>query len=133
MAFVTLLYMFVAFVARISALRSGAITLAYFKVQQGETPPDYVQQTTRHFANLFEMPVLFYAAALLTLVLKLDDATYAILGYTFVAARILHAWIHTTHNNIRARLFAFMLGNAALMLYWSRVAYHVATGACCAV
>lgn len=50
---------------RAASVRKGAVSLSYYSMFQGEEVPDIVQKTNRHFAKLFEVPVLFYGAGIL--------------------------------------------------------------------
>lgn len=52
----------VLFRRRTRAVKEGRVSSRYFRVFQGETEPNDAAKATRHFANLFEAPVLFYVA-----------------------------------------------------------------------
>ena len=53
--------------------------------------PDRIKQIANSFANQFELPVLFYVAALLAIVTRQADGTAAGLAWAFVALRMVHA------------------------------------------
>jgi len=112
------------FVGRMRAVRAGAVRLSYFRVMQGEAP-DAVLAGTRHFANLFEMPVLFYAVAVLVLALDIETPALIALAWTFVALRVIHTFIHLTYNNVRHRLAAFAAGNICVLAMWILVAVRL--------
>ena len=76
---------------------------------------------TRHFINLFEMPVLFYAAVLLTLVMMIQDPLLVGLSWAFVALRAVHSFIHCTYNNVSHRFVAYALSCLALVFMWIRL------------
>lgn len=50
------------FLARRKSVAEGAVSASYFKVYQGSPEPEASAKLARHFTNLFEAPVLFYAA-----------------------------------------------------------------------
>ncbi|MBI3899671.1 MAG: MAPEG family protein [Gammaproteobacteria bacterium] len=83
-----------------------------------------VVKTTRHFANLFEMPVLFYLACVLCLVVGLTSGALVVLSWLYVIFRILHATIHLTYNNVRHRLAAFVASNICLIGIWGIIVGH---------
>ena len=108
---------------RVNAVRSGAVKFSYFRLMQGEAP-DNVLAASRHFENLFQMPVLFYAAAVLAIAGNLQSNFLIGLAWIFVIARAVHTVIHLTSNNINQRLTAFLVSNAALLVMWLVIGWH---------
>src|SRR4051812_718245 len=53
-----------------------------------------------NFENLFEMPVLFYVAALTVLQAGLVDDIFIRMAWAFVGLRGVHSLIHCTYNRI---------------------------------
>ena len=106
---------------RIGAVRQGAIRMSYWRVQSGAEPPEAVLKAGRHYSNLFEMPVLFYAACVTALALDLQGGGLLALAWAFVAARVVHTLIHLGYNNVSHRLAAFMLANVALLGMWGLI------------
>ncbi len=80
-----------------------------------------------HYANLSELPVLFYPAVMLVWLLGLTDPLYLALAWAFVAARAVHAGIQLTFNRVLWRFFAFISGAALLAALWLRLAADVLT------
>ena len=109
--------------SRVAAYRSGQLTGAYFKVFQGAEVPANVQVATRHFNNLFEMPVLFYVATTLCIVLQRETTLTIGLAWLFVATRLLHSWIHLTSNRVMWRMRIFMASNVVLLVLWAVVVF----------
>jgi hypothetical protein len=68
-----------------------------------------------NFLNLFETPVLFYAASALTIALgkPIPNSTVN-LAWTFVALRVVHSAIHCGRGPIPLRFAAFMFANACI-------------------
>jgi hypothetical protein len=76
------------------------------------------QKAARNLANQFELPVLFYVAALLALAQDAAGPVFAVLMALFAASRIVHALIHVTGNNVPRRFFAFVAGFVLLLAAW---------------
>lgn len=74
-----------------------------------------------NFANLFEMPVLFYTAILLALTLMLSDLVLVGLAWLFVGLRYVHSFIHTTYNNVWHRFYVFFASALVLLIIWVRL------------
>lgn len=103
---------------RMRSVSSGQVPARYYKLMQGAELPEHVIKIGRHFNNLFEMPVLFYCAGILSIVLHQDGPAMIALAWTFVAFRIVHAAIHITYNHPLHRLLAFTLSCCALLAMW---------------
>lgn len=78
-----------------------------------------------NFSNLFELPVLFYTAILLTLILMVQDSILVILAWSFVISRYLHSFIHVTYNKVMHRFYIFLLGSFVLLAYWVRLGWII--------
>lgn len=105
------------FVMRFRAVKRREVSMGYFRLLTGDAPM-YLQQASRHYSNLFEMPVLFYAAAIICVLYPVEGAGVTALGWAYVAARIVHAAIHLTYNNVLHRALAFQAGNVVLVALW---------------
>ena len=75
--------------------------------------------------NLFEMPILFYAAVLLTLVLLIQDTWLIALSWAFVLFRAVHSFIHCTYNNVMHRFTMYIASCMVLFLMWAQLAWYV--------
>ena len=73
--------------------------------------------------NLFELPVLFYAAVLLIIVSRSDSLVLLALAWAFVALRYLHSYIHCTYNRVKDRFSAYLFSGLALWALWGMLAY----------
>jgi|SRR5688500_5549707 hypothetical protein len=76
-----------------------------------------------NFRNLFELPVLFYAALGLAFVLGASDPATLALAWLFVALRVLHSVIQCSYNKVMHRFQAYLAGSLALLLLWARLAW----------
>jgi hypothetical protein len=77
---------------------------------------------SNNLKNLFEMPVLFYLAVVLSLVLLIQDRLLVQLAWGYVALRILHSVVHCTYNRVMHRFIAYALSCLFLLLIWIRLA-----------
>ncbi len=78
--------------------------------------------------NLLEFPVLFYIATLLVFVLQRVDTIYLVLGWVYVALRVVHTIIHVTSNKVPNRFKAFILSYVVLIVLWVRIGFQIVTG-----
>ena len=86
------------FFARRKAVAEGAVSAGYFKVYQGNPEPEASAKLARHFANLFEAPVLFFAACIAGIALHVAGALFLTLAWLYVALRLVLTAIHTGAN-----------------------------------
>lgn len=111
---------------RIKAVKSGQIRLSQLRLNQSTQVPDKITQTSRNYSNLFEVPVLFYTAGCLAIVLSYETTLLIIFSWSFVISRSIHSLIHLTNNNVIHRLYAFMAGNICVIAIWVLlIIYHV--------
>jgi hypothetical protein len=80
-----------------------------------------------NFVNLFETPVLFYAAILTALVLMIPDRSLVILAWMYVGLRALHSFIHTGDNTVMSRFYVFLASCAVLLGMWVRLGWYIVT------
>ena len=92
------------FRSRVRAVRDGEVTAAYFRAFQGGTEPESSAIVARHFANLFEAPMLFYVACLAAMVLHAVDPATVGLAWAYVLARVVHTGVHLGRNRLRHRI-----------------------------
>ena len=114
------------FRARVRSVREGHTPVSYFRVFHGSPEPEFLAQRTRHFTNLFETPVLFYAGCLAAMVAGVTGPVVLTLAWGYVAARLVHAWVHLGANRVRHRLPAFVAGWIFLLGLWGYVCVSVA-------
>jgi hypothetical protein len=76
---------------------------------------------SNNLKNLFELPVLFYTAVLLSLVLMIQDPLLVRLAWGFVLLRIVHSAVHCTYNNVHHRFAAYAISSLFLMFIWIRL------------
>jgi hypothetical protein len=115
----------VLFRARVRSVREGLVPITYFRTFEGATEPEYLVKPTRHFINLFEAPILFYAGCLAAMVTGATGPWAVGLAWGYVAARIVHAAIHLGSNRLRFRMRAYFVSWICLLALWIHVALHV--------
>ncbi|MDJ0751326.1 MAG: MAPEG family protein [Woeseiaceae bacterium] len=113
---------------RVAAVRRGDVDARYYKTYQGDnTEPRQAVQNARHFTNLFENPVLFYAACIVAMASGLGGMPMLVLAWLFVASRVAHAAIHLTSNRIPQRMAAYGVSWFVLAAMWLWLVYGAAT------
>lgn len=83
------------------------------------------ENAANNFLNLFESPVLFYVAILLTLILMVQDSILVILAWTYVVSRYIHSFIHITYNRVMHRFSVFILSSFVLFAIWVRLGWII--------
>jgi hypothetical protein len=87
-----------------------------------EVSPPAVANPSDNFKNLFEVPVLFYALALVLFVTSRVDATYVFAGWIFFAFRALHSAMHCTINVVIVRFYLYLFSTLAVWFIAARAA-----------
>jgi hypothetical protein len=120
LALLTIAVLVRLFLGRVAAVRGG-VPAGFFRNYQGPDPsPEAMIVTARHFSNLFEMPVLFYAVCLALYATRTVDGTFVALAWAFVVGRLIHSAIHLTYNDVTHRLAIYLLSSALLLAMWIR-------------
>jgi len=102
--------------ARIPLVVRGRVRIPDVALNR-EAWPDWSRQVANAFSNQFELPVLFYVAALLSLHLA-PTLSDAVLAWLFVVSRGVHAFIHVTTNHVVRRFSAYVAGAVILAVWW---------------
>ena len=85
--------------------------------------PAAVSNPSDNLKNLFELPVLFYALALLLFVTNSVDTAYVVAAWAFVAFRCAHSIVHCTFNRVLVRFNCYLAASLALWFMLLRAAY----------
>jgi hypothetical protein len=88
--------------------------------------PEDAEKRASNQRNQFELPVLFYAVTAFAMIAGAVDLTLVVLGWAFVATRVVHAAIHIGPNKVRWRGPAFGLGFFIVAAMWVKLFLHVA-------
>ncbi|MBN8727377.1 MAG: MAPEG family protein [Xanthomonadales bacterium] len=78
-----------------------------------------------NFRNLFELPVLFYAALGIAFAIGAVDALLLALAWLFVALRVAHSSIHLGYNRVMHRFIAYAAGGFVLWALWALLAWRL--------
>jgi hypothetical protein len=80
---------------------------------------------SNNLKNLFEMPILFYLAAMLAMLLLIQDVLLVRLAWGFVVLRVIHSLVQCTYNRVIHRFIAYFLSCLFLLLIWIRLASYI--------
>jgi hypothetical protein len=108
-------------------VREKKVDPRYFGTYQDGQEPEASAKLARHFSNLLEAPTLFYAACLAAIVTEQSTPLVIFLAWMYVAARVVHTFIHTGKNTLLPRIAAYFSSWAVLILIWISIVYGVAT------
>lgn len=97
----------------------------YFKTFEGEKPARDVLQADQHFVNMFEVPMLFFAAGLAAIMFGVVDEVMLLLAAIFVLGRSVHAWISLTNNRLLHRARVYVYTCLDLLVLWFWIVYRV--------
>lgn len=103
---------------RYRAVMQDGLKVRYFKHNEGDKPPEYLQRTTDHYDNLFQQPMLFYVVSILIYITSQTDLLLITLGWSYIATRLLHGYIHIKYNKLIWRRNAFFLSTIVLFTLW---------------
>ena len=77
------------------------------------------------FKNQFELPILFYILIAIALPLRHADYVIVLLSWVFVVARLVHAGIFVTSNDLNRRSLAWFAGVLVLFVMWIYFALRI--------
>ena len=114
------------YVTRFSEIKSKSINPQSLDTRvHGQTLLTASVAQADNLKNLFELPVLFYVAVLLALVLMIQDLLLVQLSWAYVALRYIHSLVHCTYNRVMHRFITYAASCLVLMLIWARLAGHI--------
>ena len=128
MVMLTFIILLITFRVRSASVTRGEVPIKYFSVFQGEDVPEIVHKTSRHFSNLFEVPMLFYVAGLLYLALDQTGSFAVNCAWAFVVSRVVHTCIHLGYNNVVHRLIVYAIGVACVLAMWINILINAESG-----
>ena len=102
---------------RVGAIRRREVAMDDIALRQ----PGWPERPTRianAYHNQLELPLLFYVLVILALFTRKADTLFVVLAWMFVTARLAHAAIHVTSNDVQRRFFAFLVGAIILLVMW---------------
>jgi hypothetical protein len=114
----TFIVLFTLGFKRFKAAKNKEVDVNYYKLYQESSEPKSIRKFARNFSNLFEVPVLFYAAVAITIALNLATSALLYLAWTYVALRYFHSYIHCTSNKVITRFRIYVISCLVLIAYW---------------
>jgi hypothetical protein len=78
-----------------------------------------------NFRNLFELPVLFYAALVVAALTGQVGPVTLALAWLFVALRVVHSAIQCSYNKVMHRFYAYVSGGFALFALWAWLGWRL--------
>jgi hypothetical protein len=102
--------------ARIPLIMRREVRIGEIALDKGKWP-DRSRLVANAFENQFEMPVLFFVAALLAMQFEASLIEVG-LAWLFVVSRYVHAFIHLTSNHVVPRFFVYAAGVVILGVFW---------------
>ncbi len=77
--------------------------------------PANVQWKAHNYNHLHEAPTVFYAIAIVLVLVGQGDGLNALLGWIYVGLRIIHSLVQATANRVMVRFILFALSSVVLM------------------
>ena len=94
------------------------------KIPVPSSASDLLKQADRNLINLFEFPILFYAACISIYVAGRVDEAFVLLAYCFVGIRVAHSVYHIFFNGfvgaLPIRALFFLPSWAIIIWMWFR-------------
>ncbi|WP_119328736.1 MAPEG family protein [Cysteiniphilum halobium] len=117
MMILTIISVFITLFSRIQAIRKNKISLDDLRTMdfcKKEHP--WLEITSRHLDNLFQLPMLFYICFMIILLNPelMKIGYFLVLGWLFVSFRVINSLVHLTTNNLSLRLCSFLLSTSFL-------------------
>lgn len=104
---------------RVTALQRREMDMGFYRLYQDGEEPDDIRQVTRHFINLFEMPVLFYVGIILVYITQQVNVWLVSCAWAYVALRYAHTAIHLGRNDVSLRFKVYFASGLALLVLWT--------------
>jgi len=104
---------------RFAAVRNQQVNIKYYRAFEGASEPEPLRVVSRHFNNLFEVPVLFYVGVIMTYITHQVSYWQVVCAWAYVALRYVHTYIHLTSNNVITRFSVYFASGIVLAVMWS--------------
>ena len=77
--------------------------------------PPQIQWKAHNYNHLHEAPTVFYAVAIVLAITGQGDGINALLGWLYVALRVVHSLVQATVNRVTLRFAVFVLSSLVLV------------------
>jgi hypothetical protein len=120
----TFVLMFSMGAVRTTSIRRGEVKIREIALGQ-QAWGEQTLKVGNSFNNQFQLPLLFYVLVVLAIATRQADLLFVIMSWLFVAARLVHAWIHIGKNYVPYRFYAYLAGAFVLTLMWAIFAIRI--------
>ena len=121
LALFTLIVVLLMGLKRLRSQLINQTTEGDYKYGESAAVPVEIGIFNRNYMNLLELPVLFYLASIIVLIIDGTDKTFLNLAWSYAALRIVHSTIHLTYNRVLHRSIVFAASNGVLAIMWIRI------------
>jgi len=123
----TLVYAACMGIYRFRAVKEGAVDPRIFRTYRDKSGmTDTMLKMSNHYDNLLQMPIVFYVVCILIYVTQRVDEVFIVLAWLFLAARVVHSFIHLGKNNTLYRFLSFGISVLILLILLIRWAVKIA-------
>ena len=107
------------------AIKKREVRYRWFRVYEGQPPPEYMLAARHHYKNFFEIPILFYLLCIILYVI--DDVRDLDLwiAWLVVGFKFIHSYIRVTSNYVPNRAYAFYICVLLLLGGWIYLAIRI--------
>ena len=109
---------------RIGSIRRGEVKIESISLREPNWTPR-ATQIANAFHNQLETPMLFYVLVAFLMITTQVNIWFLVLAWMFVAARVYHAYVHTTSNKQPNRFYGYAVGSAVLAVMWILFAIRI--------
>ncbi len=103
---------------RFQHVAAGQADPEYYRTYRDGTEPEATHLLSRHYSNLLEQPVLFYAVVALAVATGSDGGAMVPLAWAYVLMRFVHTFLHLGPNVVVRRFQAFLASWGFLTAMW---------------
>lgn len=88
-----------------------------------------VEMPANNLANLFELPVLYFALVPLLVLTAQAGHVQVVLAWIYVVLRAIHSFIHIGPKKVQPRFMVYLASTAVLMAMWIGFAVDITAAA----
>jgi hypothetical protein len=121
-------FMVLQYRMRVRAGKAGEMSYKYFFAYDASRfpPSEKVIVWQNHYANTFQVPVLFMIGCVAHMVVGQANLWTLVLAWLFVSLRIFHAVEHLGRNSLKWRPKIFFFGVLVVVLMYLQLCWFVA-------
>lgn len=125
-AFLTITFVLLMAARRHRAFTAGKVGLD--AMLNDRAWPEDVLKASNNYKSQFEIPVLFFAAIAVALATGITALSFTVPRWVFVAARIVHSFVHCGPNELAPRFAFFLVSVAAVAGLWLIITKRMLVG-----